>query len=345
MKTKKAEKKGEKMSTGIELGIGKTQVSETGRMLLQQGLVARTWGNISCRAENGKMVITPSGMGYDHMTEDDVVVMDLATGEWEGDKKPSSEKGIHAGAYEFFADVNYVIHTHQNYATAIGIAGFEQLDITKEERERLGGIAMAKYGLPGTKNLKNNVYEAYKSGAKTVFLAHHGVVICGADREDALGKAILLEEICKRNTKGLPEEGEVTLGTSEFEMLETIRKKYINVGVVNTNAGVKRAGEKDHIPAQVDDMAQIIGVKIGHAKKDVQDILQKLCKTDAVMVEGMGVIVKTEDPDDLEAMKMLVEKAVICNLHTRAKNVKGTLSLFDALLMRRVYVTKYSKRK
>ena len=333
------------MNMGIELQIAKEQVSETGRILLKHGLVARTWGNVSARAQGGKMVITPSGMGYDNMKESDVVVIDIATGEWEGERKPSSEKGIHAGAYETFDDVNYVIHTHQNYATAISLAGFKTLDITAEERERLGGIAMAKYGLPGTKTLKKNVYKAYETGAKTIFLAHHGAVICGKDREDALEKSILLEEICKRNTLGLPEDGVTELGKVEAEILEGIRQKHKNVAVVNTNAGVKRADESGCIPAQVDDMAQIIGVKIPHAKKNLQDILHKLEKTDAVMVKDMGVVVKCSDPEDLEALRMLMEKAVICNLHTRALKVRGTLSIFDTLLMRRVYVTKYSKRK
>ena len=333
------------MNMGLELEVGKLQVSETGRILVEHGLVARTWGNISCRAVGGKMVITPSGMGYDRMTEKDVVVMDLATGEWEGNRKPSSEKGIHAGAYEFFDDVNYVIHTHQNYATAISIAGYEQLDISDEEREALGGIALAAYGLPGTKTLKNHVYEAYKTGAHTVFLAHHGVVICGKDREDTLKKAILLEEICKRNTKGLPENGVTSLQESDLALLEAVRKTYPYADIVNTNEAVKRSGQKGVIPAQVDDMAQIIGLNISHAKKDVQDILKKLEKRDAVMVEGMGVLIKCTDPEDLQPLKMLVNKAVICNLHTRALKVRGTLSFFDTVLMRRVYVTKYSKRK
>jgi L-ribulose-5-phosphate 4-epimerase len=100
------------MNRGFEPEQGKKWVSETGRMLLKEGLVARTWGNISCRTQGGKMIITPSGMGYDNMTENDVVVMDLTTGEWEGDKKPSSEKGIHAGAYEYFEEHSktYLMH-------------------------------------------------------------------------------------------------------------------------------------------------------------------------------------------------------------------------------------------
>ena len=333
------------MNRGFELEQGKKWVSETGRMLLKEGLVARTWGNISCRMKGEKMIITPSGMGYDNMTEDDVVVMDLATGEWEGSRKPSSEKGIHAGAYEYFEDVNYVIHTHQNFATAIGIVGFDTLDITDEERERLGGIAMAAYGLPGTKTLKNNVLKAYATGARTVFLEHHGVVICGKDREDAFEKSILLETICKRNTKGLPKEGSMQESKDVSEILAEIKKVYPHADVLNSDVALKRASMKGNITAQVDDMAQIIGLNIKHAKPDVEDILKNLKKRDAVMVEGIGVLIKCTDPEDLIPLKMLVDKAVICNLHTKEWGVSGKLSLIDTILMRRVYITKYSKRK
>lgn len=327
----------------MELVKAKEVVSETGRLLLQHGLVARTWGNVSARLDEENMVITPSGLGYDRMTADDVVEVNTTTGEWKGEKKPSSEKGIHAAAYRIFPDVAFVIHTHQNCATALGLAGFEALDITREEKERLGGIALARYGLPGTKKLKNNVEKAYQTGAKVVLMAHHGAVICGRDREDTMEKAILLEEICRRNVKGVPTE--CLFQPAGREILEKIRKQYPYADVVDTPAGLVRASQKDNLPAQVDDMAQIIGASIIHAEPEPEDILHKLEKTDAILVEGIGVVIKTEEPDDLEALKMLVEKAVICNLHTKALGVKARLSYFDTRLMRRVYVTKYSKRK
>ena len=81
------------------------------------------------------------------MTARDLVLMDIRNGVCCGAHKPSSEKGVHLAAYQIFPEVGYVIHTHQTYATAIGLCGFEQLAMTEEEAEKLGGIARAAYGL------------------------------------------------------------------------------------------------------------------------------------------------------------------------------------------------------
>ena len=131
------------------------QVAETGRLLLEKRLVARTWGNFSARLDETHFVITPSGLGYEQMNADDMVRFCLTDETWEGSRKPSSEKGIHAAAYRLFPEVGFVIHTHQAYATALGLSPPEELALSDEEREALGGVAWAEYGLPGTKKLKN----------------------------------------------------------------------------------------------------------------------------------------------------------------------------------------------
>ena len=119
---------------------------KTGRELLDTGLVARTWGNISCRCGEQDFLITPSGLDYTRTQPEDIVKVSLLTGEWEGRRKPSSERGVHSIAYQMFPEVQYVIHTHQIFATAFGIAGFEELMLTQEQRLQLGGIALAEYG-------------------------------------------------------------------------------------------------------------------------------------------------------------------------------------------------------
>ena len=58
---------------------------------------------------------------------------------WEGARKPSGERGVHAAAYAQLPEVNFVIHTHQGCASALGLAGFDAMDITPEERAALGG--------------------------------------------------------------------------------------------------------------------------------------------------------------------------------------------------------------
>ena len=111
----------------MEEQMARRLVAAEGKKLQQAGLVARTWGNISCRIDENHFVITPSGLDYETMTARDLVLMDIRNGVCCGAHKPSSEKGVHLAAYQIFPEVGYVIHTHQTYATAIGLCGFEQL--------------------------------------------------------------------------------------------------------------------------------------------------------------------------------------------------------------------------
>lgn len=129
----------------MEEQMARRLVAQEGKKLQQAGLVARTWGNISCRIDENHFVITPSGLDYETMTARDLVLMDIRNGVCCGAHKPSSEKGVHLAAYQTFPEVGYVIHTHQTYATAIGLCGFEQLAMTEEEagearRDRESGI-------------------------------------------------------------------------------------------------------------------------------------------------------------------------------------------------------------
>ena len=89
----------------------KKLVVEAGKKLLETGLIARTWGNVSARISDTQFVITPSGRAYDTLTPEEVVVVNIDDCSHEGDIKPSSEKWIHAEAYKHHPLVNFVIHT------------------------------------------------------------------------------------------------------------------------------------------------------------------------------------------------------------------------------------------
>lgn len=323
-------------------------VAGTGQMLLKEGLVARTWGNVSCRIDENTFAITPSGLDYVGMKADDIAIMDMTTGEWQGSRKPSGEKGVHLASYQTYADVGFVIHTHQTYATAIGLAGFENLQITSEEREKLGGIALAGYGLPGTKKLTNNVRKELESGAKVVLMAGHGVLICGTDREEAFAKAMLLEEICRRAVKGQPQaETGRTAGTNEkaTQMLKAVKSKFAYAAIANAAPILAVAAKEKGLKAQVDDMAQMIGAKAVSVKPEETAIINALTKSDAILVQGIGAIVKADTEDDVKALEILIEKAAVCKLHTAASGAKAELSFIDTRLMRMVYKMKYSKQK
>ena len=129
-------------------------------------------------------------MDYEKLTADDLVLCDRVRGTFEGQNRPSSERGVHAIAYELFPEVGFVIHTHQVYATALGLAGFQRGSFTGDERVRLGGVAVAEYGLSGSKKLQAGVRAAMETGAHTVFMPHHGALICGRDHEEAMSKGV-----------------------------------------------------------------------------------------------------------------------------------------------------------
>ena len=230
-------------------------VADTGRQLLENGLVARTWGNISARKDETKFAISPSGLGYENMQGSDVPIYDMESKTWEGSRKPSSEKKIHAAAYKLYPEVNFVIHTHQDYATAIGLANTSELEPTPEEKELLGEISIAGYGLPGTDKLADNVTTALKN-SQVVLMAHHGALILGKDVHDAMKKAEVLEEVCKR-------------------------------------AVIKKIGDDalgDNMPpfkAQLDDMAQMVGPKF--SQKAVEKAKEGLSEED---IKALNLLLK-----------------------------------------------------
>ena len=198
----------------------RTCICETGRELLENGLVARTWGNVSARADGGHYLVTPSGMDYGSIAPEDIALCDLATGKWTGSRRPSGERAVHALAYSMFEDVNFVIHTHQTYASTLGLCGYKPGCFTGEERQQLGGVTVAGYGLPGTKTLQNAMREAMARGARTILMAHHGVLICARSHDEALMRAQLLERLCRRCWQGVLEEAAPVMEQKRLELFD-----------------------------------------------------------------------------------------------------------------------------
>ena len=97
----------------------KKKVYEANMLLPKYGLVLFTWGNVSeIDREKGLFVIKPSGVEYDKMTPDDMVVMDLDGNKVEGDLSPSSDTPTHLELYKAFKEIGGVVHTHSSYATS-----------------------------------------------------------------------------------------------------------------------------------------------------------------------------------------------------------------------------------
>ena len=317
------------------------EIIDTGIELLEEKLVARTWGNISARIDADNYLITPSGLDYTSMREEDIVSVNIKTGEYTGINRPSGEKGVHSAAYEVFDDVNFVVHTHQTYATAVSLAGMDSFDITEEEIEKLGGIALAEYGLPGTKEITNACKSALLTGAHTVLMIHHGVLVLGKDKEEAMKRVKLLESICERNVKRVIKDNTLNNYLKALDTCPEDNSSYRYCEVLTDKALIALSNSETEIFSQLDDVSQMIGTKI--VTVDSLDKALKL-SDNAVLIKGVGALIKAENKDDLEALKVLMNKMAIVKLYTKAKNVKAEISIEESDFMHYDYVTRYSKQ-
>lgn len=175
----------------------KNEVIKTGKFLLDNGYVSRTWGNISCKIDDDYMAITPSGRTYDALKADDIVLLNINTGEYLGKIKPSSEFKLHLEIYKSRKDVNAIIHTHQINASTVSAARIEIPPILDDMAQIIGpSIKTAKYALPGTDELANNAVKALE-GRNACLLANHGAVCIGRDLDEAYAICEILEKSCK----------------------------------------------------------------------------------------------------------------------------------------------------
>ena len=107
----------------------KEQVCQANLLLPKHGLITFTWGNVSgIERKQGLMVIKPSGVSYDDMKADDMVVVEMETGKVaEGNLKPSSDTPTHLELYKAFSNIGGIVHTHSRWATSFAQAGFPAL--------------------------------------------------------------------------------------------------------------------------------------------------------------------------------------------------------------------------
>lgn len=102
----------------------KSKVYDANMLLPKYGLVTFTWGNVSAiDRESGLVVIKPSGVEYDILTPEDMVVVDLAGNKVEGNYNPSSDTATHIELYRVFAEIGGIVHTHSTWATSWAQAG------------------------------------------------------------------------------------------------------------------------------------------------------------------------------------------------------------------------------
>lgn len=156
-----------------------------GIRLLDEGLVQGTWGNLSVKLDDYRMLVTPSGIDYRHLTPDDMVIVDINTLENLSEGVATSEKGLHGGIYKMRPEVGAIIHTHSTNCSVFAAARMP-LQIMNEEYKKIAGdiIDVSEYALAGTEEITENVLKSLDGRAGSI-IANHGMVGVGADLEEA----------------------------------------------------------------------------------------------------------------------------------------------------------------
>ena len=168
---------------------------EAGLKMYNSHLTVETWGNISaCDREKNLVYITPSGMNYCTVTEDDMVVVDMKGEYVEGIRKPSIEKPMHVAVYNARPDVNAVIHAHPIYSTAFSSMGEDIPLLHDEAAQTLGDtVRTADYALPGTADIAAQCIKALGGKANACLLRSHGSVCVGRNMDYCFKVAAVLE--------------------------------------------------------------------------------------------------------------------------------------------------------
>lgn len=185
----------------------KEKVLKANLALVKHGLVTFTWGNVSgIDRENGLVVIKPSGIEYENMTVDDMVIIDLDGNIIEGKWKPSSDTPTHLVLYKEFLNVGGIVHTHSRWATSWAQAGkgipaygtthgdyfygeipctrnMNASEITGEYEKETGNVIVETF--------KDNLADDIPA----VLVHSHGPFAWGADPDNAVHNAVVLEEL------------------------------------------------------------------------------------------------------------------------------------------------------
>lgn len=173
-------------------------VREGGVRMVESGLTVATWGNVSaCDRETGLVYITPSGMDYHGLVDDDICVFDLEGNHVEGERRPSIELHLHIGMFVARPEIGVCIHTHPIFSTVFSSMGEDlPLNLHDEAAQALGDtVRCCDYALPGSAELAANARAAIGERARACMLRNHGLVCIGEDMDAAFKVSAVVEMV------------------------------------------------------------------------------------------------------------------------------------------------------
>lgn len=175
----------------------KREIINAGLALKEYNLIALSGGNVSMRMPDGNALVTPSGMAYDTMVEEDVVLVSLEGEVIEGSRRPSVDSQALLHIYKNMPRVNAIIHTHQVYATAISLV-YDKVPnaVTTLANACAGEVKVAPFS--SAASLKMGVETVDNIGdSNAIILKNHGVITVGGTLKEALYAAVYLEDAVK----------------------------------------------------------------------------------------------------------------------------------------------------
>jgi L-ribulose-5-phosphate 4-epimerase len=209
----------------------KKEVYEANLNLVKHGLVIFTWGNVSAiDREKQLVVIKPSGVAYENMKPDDMVVLDLTGNIIEGNLKPSSDTATHLVLYKAFPNIGGIVHTHSTYATSWAQSGCDipnigttHADYFKDAipctRQMTPKEIEGEYELETGNVIVETFQEINADYTPGVLVNNHGPFTWGKDAHSAVHNAVVLEQVAKM--------AYISLGiNSRLKMNEDLIKKH-----------------------------------------------------------------------------------------------------------------------
>ena len=168
--------------------------------LVRYGLVVWTAGNVSARVPGAdRFVIKPSGVSYDELTPEAMIVCDLDGTKIEGEFSPSSDTAAHAYVYRHRPDVGGVVHTHSTYATAWAARGEAIPCVLTAMADEFGGeIPVGPFALIGDDSIGAGIVKTLENHrSRAVLMSSHGVFTVGSDARDAVKAAVMCEDVAR----------------------------------------------------------------------------------------------------------------------------------------------------
>ena len=359
------------ITTSQELLEARKNIIVVSRELHEVGLLVRTWGNISQRVDEDSFIITPSGIKYEDLTPEMIVKVKICDLSYEGDYLPSSEKAVHAACYKNRPDVEFIVHTHQVYASCAGTLGIRKIITYFDDEDMI--IPVAPYALPGTEKLAESVAFTIKKFPETnaLIMANHGTICMGRNSKEAVIEAEKMEvacnnfliDVCKTDMHHGVEVGfnsHLENGVIVYDIPDTPeRVKRIHEKIYHKRPDVKYiihnkseavmavSRRANHMRPLLDDFAQLIGYSVkvptNEHGKDADSYHNIKKHVNAIFSLNDGAYCVGKDEDDAMAVAIVLDKGCIAHTAVMRHGEGHYLSLLECYRMNRHYRKSYSK--